>query len=407
MSHLIETYSLQTGAKISKPFIIKNFFPVPKKYITIHNSSGMGAKNYDYFQDVIDEILKTFTENEIQIVQIGGAEDTPLNGCLHLHGKTTYHQTAYIIENSLLHIGNDSFPVHIASSCNKPIISLYSITTPEIAGPCFNSEDVKNTSVYCFSPDLKGNKPSFNPNESPKTINNINIENIIQAIEKILNINTGYNIKTVFKGDKYLARIIEFVPDTLIRPDFAVGALINMRIDLMSKEIDEKLIFANLSSRKFNIFMSNSKKINNLHFLPQLKENIITLFIDVTDEAVDIELIKNLVDLGIKPVILYSGDDYDYFNEIKINLINFNLNFLKYSPQKVNIDEIVTDKNIDNLFLKTNRIILSSGNIYLSKLAYFNKQNANGNVQKINTIKNYKNLDKELEFCYIFTKENK
>jgi hypothetical protein len=58
MSHLLETYSLQTGAKISKPFIIKNFYPVPEKYITIHNSSGMGAKNYDYFQDVIDEITE-------------------------------------------------------------------------------------------------------------------------------------------------------------------------------------------------------------------------------------------------------------------------------------------------------------------------------------------------------------
>jgi hypothetical protein len=407
MSHLLETYSLQTGAKASKPFIIKNFFPVPKKYITIHNSSGMGAKNYDHFQDVIDEILVKLKDNGIEIVQIGGAEDLALNGCVHLHGRTNYHQTAYIIQNSLLHIGNDSFPVHIASAADRPIIALYSITTPSIAGPCFNSKEINDYKVFCFSPDYKGKKPSFNPNESPKTINTINFENIIEAIEKILNIDTGYNIKTIFKGDKYLARVIEFIPDTLLRPDFAGGSLINMRVDLCNGDIDENLIFANLKSRKFNIFLKNSKKIKNLHILPMLKENIANIFIDVTDEVVDIEYISSLVNYGIKPTILYTGEDEDYFNEIKINLINFNLNFIKYSPQKIKIEDIVKNNNIDNIIFKTNRLILSSGKLYLSIASYLNGQSSNSNFEKLNEIKNYKDLDKELEFCYLYIKEDK
>jgi hypothetical protein len=407
MSHLLETYSLQTGAKVSKPFIIKNFFPVPKKYITIHNSSGMGAKNYDHFQDVIDEILAKLKENGIEIVQIGGAEDLALNGCIHLQGRTNYHQTAYIIQNSLLHIGNDSFPVHIASAADKPIIALYSITTPKIAGPCFNSKEINDYKVFCFSPDYNGKKPSFNPNENPKTINTINFENIIQAIEKILNIDTGYNIKTIFKGDKYLARVIEFIPDTLLRPDFAGGSLINMRVDLCNGDIDENLIFANLKSRKFNIFLKNSKKIKNLHILPMLKENIANIFIDVTDETVDVEYISSLVNYGIKPAILYTGENEDYFNEIKINLINFNLNFIKYSPQKIKIEDIVKNNNIDNITFKTNRLILSSGKLYLSIASYLNGQSSNSNFEKLNEIKNYKDLDKELEFCYLYTKEDK
>ena len=407
MSHLLETYSLQTGAKVSKPFIIKNFYPVPKKYITIHNSSGMGAKNYDYFQDVIDEIYLTLKNNDIGIVQIGGAEDAPLSNCSHFHGKTTYQQTAYIIENSLLHIGNDSFPVHLASASDIPIISLYSVTTPSIAGPCFNSKEVNDNKVYCFSPDYNGKKPSFNPNENPKTINTIDFENIIQAIEKILDLNIGYNIKTIFKGEKYLFKAIEFVPDTLIRPDFANGAIMNMRVDLCKKEINENLIFTNIKNKKFNIFVSNSKKISNTQVLQALKENISNFFIDVTDEMIDIKYIESLLSNGVKPVIMYSADNEEYFNQIKIDLINFNLNFVRYQPQKISIEDLIKDRDIKNITIKTNRIVLSSGKIYLSVHSYKNDQESSSNSENLENIKDYKNLDKELEFCYIMSKENK
>lgn len=407
MSHLLESYSLQTGAKISKPFIIKNFYPVPEKYVTIHNSSGMGAKNYDYFQDVIDEVIKSLNDAGIKVVQIGGAEDISLNHCIHMHGKTNYNQTAYIIENSLLHIGNDSFPVHLASASNKPIISLYSVTTPNIAGPCFNSKEIMDSKVYCFSPDYNGKKPSFNPNENPKTINTINFENIIQAIEKVLNVSTGHNIKTLFKGDKYLVKVIEFIPDTFIRPDFAANIPINMRIDLCKEEVDENFIFGNLKNRKFNIFIKNSKKIKNINIISSLKENITNFFIDVTDENIDIEYIKLLTDNGVKPSILYTGNNEEYFNKIKIELLNFNLNFVKYTPQKAEIESIIKNKNIKDIILKTNRIVLSSGKIYLSIVSYLNDQNSNANFENLDKIKNYKYLDKELEFCYIYLKESK
>ena len=407
MSHLLETYSLQTGAKISKPFIIKNFFPVPERYITIHNSSGMGAKNYDYFQDVIDEIYDSLEKNNIKILQIGGAEDAPLNKAAQLQGKTNYSQTAYIIQNSLLHIGNDSFPVHLASAADIPIIALYSITTPKIAGPCFNSKDVSDKKVFCFSPDYNGKKPSFNPNENPKTINTIDFENIIQAIEKILNIDTGFEIKTLFKGEKYLFKLIEFVPDTLMRPDFGTTIPCNMRVDLCKSEPDENIIFANLKNRKFNIFVKNSKKINNVHILAQLKQSVNTFFIDISSEEIDIGYIKLLLKFGIKPVIFYKNDDSDYLNKIKIDLINFNLNFAKYSPQNADIKNIINDNNSNDLYLKTNRMILSEGKVFLSEFHYSENIQASSMVQKLSDIKNHKNIDKELEFCYLYKKKVK
>jgi ADP-heptose:LPS heptosyltransferase len=101
--HLLETYALSTGSKISKPFIIKKYFPLPtNKYITIQNSSGMNGKCYDYFQDVIDFLYEKLNSKGFQIIQIGSKEDKPLNRVINLQGQTDINQTAFILNNSSL-----------------------------------------------------------------------------------------------------------------------------------------------------------------------------------------------------------------------------------------------------------------------------------------------------------------
>jgi ADP-heptose:LPS heptosyltransferase len=165
--HLLETYALSTGSRIGKPFILKKFFPVKfDKYITVQNSSGMPSKCYDYFQEVIDFLLPILNKYNIGIVQIGGKEDQPLQNVELLQGATNINQTAHIISNAILHLGNDSFAIHMASAFGIKNVGLYSITLPEIAGAYFNKE-------YSISLYPDNEKPSFNPNESPKRINKI------------------------------------------------------------------------------------------------------------------------------------------------------------------------------------------------------------------------------------------
>ena len=49
--HLVEQYALSCGVKIDKPFIETSYFPiVPKKYITLHASSRIQSKTYDYYK---------------------------------------------------------------------------------------------------------------------------------------------------------------------------------------------------------------------------------------------------------------------------------------------------------------------------------------------------------------------
>lgn len=402
MSHLLESYSLQTGAKISKPFIIKNFYPVPSKYITIHNSSGMSGKNYDYFQDVIDEIFEALKAAGIEIIQIGGLEDIPLEKCLHLQGRTSYHQTAYIIENSLLHIGNDSFPIHLASASNIPLISLYSVTTPEIAGPFFNVEK-----ACCLTPDYKNNKPSFNPNEIPKTVNTIKIEKIIQKIYDFLNLKLTNKLTTLHVGSKYHYKIIDFVPDTIINLHISKDIPINMRIDLINGDINENIIFANLKFKKFKLVMSSKKNIFNINSLNMFKENIESVIFDVSDEPQNVSYIKELIKSGIKPIIYYKNNNLDYFNNLKIELLDLNLHFIKHEICQEDLDSFkqISENISDNLILKSNKIILSNGKAYLSE-AHFKEDKSS--ISKICSLKNIKNLhllQKDIESFLIYRKE--
>jgi len=405
MSHLLESYSLQTGAKISKPFIIKHFYPTPERYITIHNSSGMGSKNYDYFQEVVDEISEILASKNISIVQIGTSEDPLLNGCINIQGRTNYHQTAYIISKSLLHIGNDSFPVHLASASDIPIIALYSITTPEIAGPFFS----KNKNVFCFEPNEKLKKPSFNPNENPKTVNSIKIEDIVNKTFEILDIKNDLELESLFIGKEYKNKIIEYVPDSVLNSNIENGTMVNIRVDLLNKEVNEQLIFNFLSSLKCNIVINNKKKIQNIEILRQLSPNIANLIFDVGDDIdIDTKYIKSLSNIGIHPIILYKGNNKEAFDNIKLSLIDTNLRFIHDKVEEKDFDKLnKIDSNInDDTWLKSNRLILSNQQVFLSKAHLQKGKNTTSKSQKLE-LENIKLLAEDLKYIYLYKKNKK
>ena len=113
--HLIERYASSCGVKIGKPYIYDSYFPMSsQKFITFQPFSKP-AKNYDYWQEVINLIAPYLKQNNIDILQIGAKEDKRLDNTIYLAGQTTIPQAAYLIKRSILHFGADSFAVHIAS----------------------------------------------------------------------------------------------------------------------------------------------------------------------------------------------------------------------------------------------------------------------------------------------------
>ena len=139
---LLDTYATNTGSKIDKPFIYTKFFPLPlEKYITFQAQTPYDSRNYSYWQEVIGLIHAPLLKENIHILQVGIKDEKVFNGTINIVGQTTLNQLAYVIENGILHFGADSLSVHLASYFDKPILSIYSISNPNVAGPHFGDKD--------------------------------------------------------------------------------------------------------------------------------------------------------------------------------------------------------------------------------------------------------------------------
>lgn len=394
--HLLEKYALSTGSKIKKPFIIKKYFPLPfDKYITIQNSSGMVGKCYDYFQDVIDFIFPILEKNGYKIVQIGSKEDISLNNVINLQGATNINQTAFILNNSKLHIGNDSFAIHMCSAFDIPLIALYSVSSPEIAGPFW-----KNQNQICLIPENW--KPSFNPNENPKRVNEIKIEKILNAINKLLFNDTKDSIETLIIGDEYKQNIIiEIFPNHVVPTQVFHNQILNIRFDYQKTLTEQDYIATlnNINSRPCTIV--TDKPFNLQPFL-QLKDKIKHIFYDITQD-INLEFIKQLSLSGINHTpIFYLKNNQEILNIRKLECIDypFNINVIKQKT-KLNININI------NTFYKSKKIILFNSKTYLSKAAQECDKpvNLNNNllIQNLNELNNLELfIEKDLNYSLVY-----
>lgn len=396
--HLVETYSLSTGSKIKKPFIHKKFFPLPfEKYITIQNSSGMQGKCYDYFQEVINFVYEDLEKAGYKIIQIGAKEDRALNNVFHLHGQTNINQTAFILENSKLHIGNDSFAIHMCSAFDVPLIGLYSVSSPEIAGPFW-----KNKNQICLTP--KNWKPSFNPNESPKRINEIKIESIIESIKLLLNINFSQNIETLFIGQRYGQILLESIPSIILQNNIFPEVPLNIRFDYI-EQIEEKdyiCTLNNLNIRKCTIITDKALEIEKL---VQLKDKIINVFYDITFNNIDFDFINKVKLLGVKIDFIFNkskNKDESILNNKKLELVEHqDIIHIVEDTQKP------TEKIKESVFYKSKKIIFGNNNAYISKAAYLENKPINLDkldmAQKISEINNIDLLiEEDADYCLFY-----
>jgi hypothetical protein len=396
--HLVETYSLSTGSKIKKPFIHKKFFPIPfEKYITIQNSSGMQGKCYDYFQEVLNFVHEDLEKAGYKIIQIGTKEDRALNNVVHLQGQTNINQTAFILENSKLHIGNDSFAIHMCSAFDVPLIGLYSVSSPEIAGPFW-----KNKNQICLTP--KNWKPSFNPNESPKRINEIKIESIIESIKTLLNINLSQNINTIFIGERYGHILLEAIPSIILPNTVFPEVPLNIRFDYID-QIEEKdylCTLNNLNTRKCAIITDKPLEIEKLF---QLKDKIINLFYDITFNDIDLSFVNKIKSLGMKVDFIFNKSK----NKNESALDSKKLELIDYQ-EIINIVENTekpTEEIKESKFYKSKKILFANNNTYLSKAAYLENKPINlDKLDVIQSIKDINNIDllieEDADYCLFY-----
>ena len=359
--HLLERYATSCGVKIGKPFIYDNFFPLPfDKYLCFQPFSKYQSKNYDYWQEVIDIISPYLNEQNIKIIQIGVKDDRQFNNCLYLAGQTNISQAAYIIKNSILHFGADSFAAHIASGYNKKIVAIYSNNNIENVKPYWSEEK----DVVLLKPEGGTIKPSYSAGENPKNINKIKAEDIAKNILNLLNIKYSKIPKTIYIGEDYQNKTFELILDKLINPSSIPIPNPIIRMDYL---FNEQALNIMLKEKKCIII---TNKPINIDLLKAFKANIAQI-IYIIEEDNDFNFVKAMKENAI-PYNLISYLKPEILNKFKINYMDYGLIFEKTynTKDKTNI------KDIDNLLYISSKILVSSEGQFKSKFDWLNK---NGN----------------------------
>jgi hypothetical protein len=356
---LLDTYATNTGSKIDKPFIYTKYFPLPQQtYITIQGQTPYDSRNYSYWQEVINLLQPFLSKANICIVQVGTKDEKQLGGVINLLGQTNINQLAYVIQNSKLHFGADSLCVHLASSFDLPIVSLYSISNPSVAGPHFGN---KNKHILLKGYERIGNKkPSYSQVETPKCIDTIKPEEIAEGVLKLLNIEFPKMPETVFIGQDFNLKSFEIIPD---QPMDLSSIPVENPIIRLDYSFNEEALESILSQRKSIIFTNKPIKKD---IIEKYKQNINQL-IYIIEENNSVNFVKLLKSNSINYVLL-SFLPEEVLNKFKIDYMDYNL--IVNRKHKTKEDTKVS--NIDNLYYNSSRTLYSSKGKSVSRYDWLN-----------------------------------
>jgi ADP-heptose:LPS heptosyltransferase len=100
--------------------------------VVVHTQSLVGSKDWNQFGELVVELKRAC---EVNIVQVGGPNDTVCGADMDLRGKLTYNEIAALMEDSDLFIGVDSGLSYIADSVGCETICIMGMSTQETSGP--------------------------------------------------------------------------------------------------------------------------------------------------------------------------------------------------------------------------------------------------------------------------------
>src|SRR5579859_1952926 len=138
-------------------FPFENGFSVAnKKYMTLHVGSGKDqwkAREYVDWPEVVMNLKNLYPE--LIVVQVGAADDFKVEGTnFDFRGLTkTPQNLAFLIKNACLHVGIDSFPMHLAAAMKTPLTAIFGCSVPTSSGPWV--KDLANAKYILLSSERK------------------------------------------------------------------------------------------------------------------------------------------------------------------------------------------------------------------------------------------------------------
>ena len=271
--HLVESLATSCGLKIDKPYIYEKYYPLNfDKYIIIETHDPKNpAKNYDYWQEVVNILLPILNKHEIRILQLCGQNDQKILNSYTVTGET-FGQKAFLIKNSLAYVGSNNFSIQVASYFNNKIVAIYSNNYASQFNPYWSDKN-KTKILEIFEND----KPSFSNTENPKVINNLMPDQIAQAVLDKLGIKVQIGLKFSHIGQNYINKTIEIIPNLIVDPATLGAPHIIVRMDL---EFNEQILEAQLKTSKA-LIVTNKEISEDL--IKKYKQNIVQIFYKIEE----------------------------------------------------------------------------------------------------------------------------
>ncbi len=150
------------------------FAPINKKQVAIMSTAVSARKQWPHYQELVNRLKQ---DPDLYLVQVGAPEDTTLTGVdKNTNGTTSLRETAGILYNSDVFVGQIGSLMHMSRAVDCPAVIAYSSSEPDymvnyIANinvhptrPCFLSQTGKcdkncdpcvNEHPYCCSNTIK------------------------------------------------------------------------------------------------------------------------------------------------------------------------------------------------------------------------------------------------------------
>lgn len=385
--HILEQYSLACGVKIKKPFILEKFFPLPfDKYIVFHAPSKFPSRKYDHWQKVLSFVKPYLEKENINIVQIGNKDEQIFsNFCYAVNGQTDFNQLAFLVKNSILLLGIDSFPIHLAGYYNKPLVGLYCNMYKEHSKPYWGDE--KNQIL--IESHKNGLKPSYSAVEKEKTINLIKPEEIAVKVLGLLNIDHDIKIESLFFGENHSDPIIEMIPSNPVDISNLDIPHINVRMDqFFNLEVLEQQL--NISK----CCILTNKQID-LNLIKKYKNQIVKIIFFI-DKDFDSKYIIEFNNTGIDYEVV-SFESAEEINKLKINYMDI-CDILRVDIEKIK-------EKISKIDIRTSKFSSSKKTLFKNKVfpsLYHAKMDISHKDSDVFDMVNDDLFVRDLNFYYIF-----
>lgn len=163
--------------------------PLPAHYVALHAGCGDRLRGKRWPLDRFAAVTRELTAAGIPVVAVGGRDECGLGatldaaGALDLTGKLTLAETAGVLRDTALYLGNDSGLMHLAAAAGTRCLALFGPTREAKNAPWGDGHRVLTASVAC-RPCYR-NRPIVCPRDFA-CLTDISVAQVVTAAREML-----------------------------------------------------------------------------------------------------------------------------------------------------------------------------------------------------------------------------